>query len=71
MPVYSEQLLCAWCSNPGFPKMVETVSLRTMTNVSKSRLKALDSRIRVPEGKNCFGTKVRGKIVDRDVDIRP
>lgn len=71
--------VCGKCESPkafGFPTLKETISLYTMANVSKARVKELDRRVMLPEkvpGKDCnyVGRSVRGKIQDKEVDIRP
>lgn len=59
----------------GFPRLVETVSLHTMKNVSKTRLAEMDKRTMLPEADNgkdyAVGTKENGKIKDTTVDLRP
>lgn len=68
--------VCRFCEQEkeiGFPTVIETQSLHTMKNVWKSRLRELDKRVMLPEkvpGKDYVcGTRERGKIKDKDVDI--
>ncbi len=71
--------VCGSCESKkefGFPALKETVSLHTMANVSKSRVKELDKRVMLPDkmpnsDHHYIGTKERGKIRDKVVDIRP
>ncbi len=50
-------------------------SLHTMPNVSRNRLKELDKRVMLPEtvkGKDYVcGSIERGKITDKQIDVRP
>lgn len=54
---------------------METVSLSTMKNVSKTRVNELDKRVMLPEedGKKDYaiGTRQNGKIKDKTVDLTP
>lgn len=70
--------VCQSCESDkvfGFPTMIETDSLYTMKNVSRNRLKELDKRTMTPDaggGKDYYvGTKHKGKILDKTVDLTP
>lgn len=66
--------LCAWCNSPGFPNVKETMSLRTMKNVSKKQIAEIDRRRilpdNLPDGKYVSGSiGSNGKLSDRPVDL--
>lgn len=70
--------VCEACVAPkefGFPTLIETLSLHTMANVSKARLAEIDRRICLKEERSAgfpeVGRKDRGKITDRQIDLRP
>jgi len=70
--------VCPGCEKDkifGFPTLVETDSLHTMKNVSRARLRELDKRVMLPDtvkGKDYVTGKLeRGKITDKQVDVRP
>lgn len=66
---------CETAKEFGFPALKETVSLHTMENVSKARLAELDKRVMLPDKvkdmEYVCGSLERGKMTDKQIDIRP
>lgn len=70
--------VCIHCESDkvfGFPTLIETDSLHTMKNVSRARLREMDKRVMLPDAVKdkdyVVGTRERGKILDKTVDLTP